>query len=165
MRGVAQCYSGHVLIIRGSLWLTSPPRFSFYVRVDVTEEFPFPGDKNVALIRPLPLGSREEMPVNSINMPGFAAESSLYNSLTSYRSNFLFSTGRTLNVAPQLGPAWPRLRICVGNICFVDPTPIHVPFLVGGSEGGGAFDVACRVHCYSRFRNDAVQLEACLRDC
>lgn len=104
--------------------------------------------------------------MNTISMPGFTAEAALYTPVGSYRSSFLFQTKTGLDVTPQMGPDWPRIRVCVGANCFEDPIPIHVPF--GGGPGGGSNNriaIACRVQCYSRFRNNTVLLKPCLKEC
>ena len=42
-----------------------------------------------------------------MNMPGFTAEATLYNSATSYRSSCVIHTEIGLNVTPQLAGNWP----------------------------------------------------------
>lgn len=44
-----------------------------------------------------------------MNMPGFTAEATLYNSATPYRSSYVIYTETGLNVTPQLPLNWPEV--------------------------------------------------------
>lgn len=104
--------------------------------------------------------------MNAMNIPGFTAEATLYNSATSYRSSFLFQTDMG-NVTPQLRPENPAgFCYCNGETCVCGSDIIIVPFGAGGTGEDAAdkrIEVACRKHCITRFRG-ALQ-NACLQDC
>src|SRR6266436_5700689 len=100
-----------------------------------------------------------------MNMPGFTAEATFYNSVASYRSSFLFQPGIGVNVTPQLQPEWPRICVCShrddgSQTCFCDPVPIKAPF-GAGPPGQGGIDkknaARCRSNCIIHFwRNTAL---------
>jgi len=71
-----------------------------------------------------------------MNMPGFTAEATLYNSATPYRSSGVIHTEIGLNVTPQWPPDWPDI-----------------------------FERRCIANCRRIFRNDPVGLYKCIDNC
>jgi hypothetical protein len=58
-----------------------------------------------------------------MNVPGFAAEATLYISLTSYGSDPSTQIGMGLNVMPQLSLNWPEVRCRVNCLNLFRATP------------------------------------------
>lgn len=91
-----------------------------------------------------------------MNIPGFTAEVSIYNSLTTYYPNDFIHTeiGLGLNVIPQL---W-----CAGDLCWYQD---DVFYDGGGNYENGGRDlgeIQCRRKCYGLHGNNR---KACLDDC
>jgi hypothetical protein len=66
--------------------------------------------------------------MNTMNMPGFTAEATLYNSVSSYRSSFLSQTDIALNVTPQLSEVFDPYRpiFCLKTV-YEDIAPAGYP--------------------------------------
>jgi len=90
-----------------------------FLRVDVTEEFPFSRHQTLAILRPLSLrylSSRED---KSMMMPGFSAETSLYRSSLAY-----YQFAVTVDSGPQMvQPAQDSCTCTSPNCTWQCPLP------------------------------------------
>jgi hypothetical protein len=93
--------------------------------------------------------------VIKMNMPGFTAEATLYNSVTPYRSSSFIQTGVGLNVTPQLGftSEWMEMNF-IGE--WMARLSSEAAFF-GGVSGGGSSpaDIAERRLCLGLRRSCA----------
>jgi hypothetical protein len=121
------------------------------MRVDVTEEFTWSRKCFFNMI----INSTNE--VIKMNMPGFTAEATLYNSVTPYRSSRFIHTEIGLNVIPQIGftSKWMEMNF-IGE--WMARLSSDAAFFSGGSSGGSGSspaDIAERKLCLGLRRSCA----------